>query len=291
MLEIGFIGAGTVGTALATRLSQKGARITAASSRNLISAERLASSLPHCHAYSSPQEVADVAELIFITTPDDAIAEVANEVHWHPGESVVHCSGAHSLDILKPVNQAGANVGSFHPLQTFADINQAVENLPGSTFAIEAEEPLLSTLKELTSLLDGDWIELKPGDKVVYHAAAVFACNYMVTLVELATDLWQTLGVPQKEATKALIPLLRGTVNNINNIGLPDCLTGPISRGDLGTISKHLTALKDKNPSLLAAYKQLGLHTIPIALEKGKINEHKAEELKALFTNSKGGSQ
>ena len=291
MLEIGFIGAGTVGTALATRLSQKGARITAASSRNLISAERLASSLPHCHAYSSPQEVADVAELIFITTPDDAIAEVANEVHWHPGESVVHCSGAHSLDILKPVNQAGANVGSFHPLQTFADINQAVENLQGSTFAIEAEEPLLSTLKELTSLLDGDWIELKPGDKVVYHAAAVFACNYMVTLVELATDLWQTLGVPQKEATKALIPLLRGTVNNINNIGLPDCLTGPISRGDLGTISKHLTALKDKNPSLLAAYKQLGLHTIPIALGKGEINEHKAEELKALFTNSKGGSQ
>ena len=291
MLEIGFIGAGTVGTALATRLSQKGARITAASSRSLISAERLASSLPHCHAYSSPQEVADVAELIFITTPDDAIAEVANEVHWHPGESVVHCSGAHSLDILKPINQAGANVGSFHPLQTFADINQAVENLPGSTFAIEAEEPLLSTLKELTSLLDGNWIELKPGDKVVYHAAAVFACNYMVTLVELATDLWQTFGVPQKEATKALIPLLRGTVNNINNIGLPDCLTGPISRGDLGTISKHLTALEDKNPSLLAAYKQLGLHTIPIALGKGKINEHKAEELKTLFTNSKGGSQ
>jgi len=291
MLEIGFIGAGTVGTALATRLSQKGARIIAASSRSLTSAERLASSLPHCHACSSPQEVADVAELIFITTPDDAIAEVANEVHWHPGESVVHCSGAHSLDILKPANQAGANAGSFHPLQTFADINQAVENLPGSTFAIEAEEPLLSTLKELTSLLDGNWIELKPGDKVVYHAAAVFACNYMVTLVELATDLWQTFGVPQKEATKALIPLLRGTVNNINNIGLPDCLTGPISRGDLGTISKHLTVLKDKNPSLLAAYKQLGLHTIPIALGKGKINEHKAEELKTLFTNSKGGSQ
>ncbi len=291
MLEIGFIGAGTVGTALATRLSQKGARIIAASSRSLTSAERLASSLPHCHACSSPQEVADVAELIFITTPDDAIAEVANEVHWHPGESVVHCSGAHSLDILKSANQAGANVGSFHPLQTFADINQAVENLPGSTFAIEAEEPLLSTLKELTSLLDGNWIELKPGDKVVYHAAAVFACNYMVTLVELATDLWQTFGVPQKEATKALIPLLRGTVNNINNIGLPDCLTGPISRGDLGTISKHLTALEDKNPSLLAAYKQLGLHTIPIALGKGKITEHKAEELKTLFTNSKGGSQ
>jgi len=291
MLEIGFIGAGTVATALATRLSQKGAKIIAVSSRSLTSAERLAGSLPRCYPYSSPQEVADAAELIFITTPDDAIAEVANEVHWHPGKSVVHCSGAHSLDVLNSAKQAGANTGSFHPLQTFASIKQAVENLPGSTFALEAEEPLLSTLKELTSLLAGEWIELKPGDKVIYHAAAVFACNYMVTLVKLATELWQTFGVPPEKATRALIPLLQGTVNNIGNIGLPDCLTGPISRGDLGTISKHLTALKDKNPSLLAVYKQLGLHTIPTALEKGKINEHKARELKTLFTNSKGGSQ
>ena len=291
MLEIGFIGAGTVATALATRLSKKGAKIIAVSSRSLTSAERLASSLPHCYPYSSPQEVADAAELIFITTPDDAIAEVANEVHWHPGKSVVHCSGAHSLDVLNSAKQAGANTGSFHPLQTFASIKQAVENLPGSTFALEAEEPLLSTLKELTSLLAGEWIELKPGDKVIYHAAAVFACNYMVTLVKLATELWQTFGVPPEKATRALIPLLQGTVNNIGNIGLPDCLTGPISRGDLGTISKHLTALKDKNPSLLAVYKQLGLYTIPTALEKGKINEHKARELKTLFTNSKGGSQ
>ncbi len=288
MLEIGFIGTGTVGTALATRLSQKRARIIAVSSRNLTSAERLASSLPHCRAYSLPQKVADAAELIFITTPDDAIPEVINEVHWHPGKSVVHCSGAHSLDILKPAKQVGANTGSFHPLQTFASIKQAVENLPGSTFALEAEEPLLSTLKKLASLLDGEWIVLKPGDKVIYHTAAVFACNYMVTLVELAIDLWQTLGVPPEKATRALIPLLQGTVNNIDNIGLPDCLTGPVSRGDLGTISKHLTALEAMNSSLIGTYKALGLQTIPIALKKGKIDEYKAKELKALFTNGTG---
>jgi predicted short-subunit dehydrogenase-like oxidoreductase (DUF2520 family) len=288
MLKIGFIGAGIVGTALATRLSQKECRIVAVSSRNLTSAERLASSLPHCHPCSSPQEVADATELIFITTPDDVIARVAREVHWHPGKSVVHCSGVHSIDILKPAKQAGANIGSFHPLQTFASIKQAVENLPGSTFALEAEEPLLSTLRKLASFLDGAWIELKPGDKVIYHAAAVFAGNYMVTLVKLATDLWQTLGVPPEKATKALIPLLQGTLNNIDNIGLPDCLTGPVSRGDLGTISKHLTALKANNSSLLTTYKELGLHTSPIALKKGKIDEYKAEELKALFTNNVG---
>ena len=219
MLKIGFIGAGTVGTALATRLSQEECRIVAVSDQRLASAEKLAKSLSGCHVYRSTQQVADAAELIFITTPDDAIARTAGEVHWHPGKSVVHCSGAHSIDILKPAKQAGANTGSFHPLQTFASIKQAMENLPGSTFALEAEEPLLSTLKNLASLLDGDWIELKPGDKVIYHAAAVFACNYMVTLVKLATDLWQTLGVPPEKATKALIPLLQGTVNNIDTIG------------------------------------------------------------------------
>jgi predicted short-subunit dehydrogenase-like oxidoreductase (DUF2520 family) len=286
MLEVGFIGAGTVGTALATRLSQKGCKVTAVSSRSLASAERLAKSLPDCHFYHSSQEVADVAELIFITTPDDIIPKVASEIRWYPGKSVVHCSGVHSTDVLEPAKEAGANIGSFHPLQTFANANQAIENLPGSTFALEAEEPLLSTLKKLASTLDGDWIELKPGDKVLYHAAAVFACNYMVTLVKLATDLWQTFGVAPEQAIKALTPLLHGTVNNIGSIGLPNCLTGPVSRGDSGTISKHLTALEAKNSSLLTTYKELGLQTIPIALAKGKIEKRKAEGLKALFSNN-----
>jgi predicted short-subunit dehydrogenase-like oxidoreductase (DUF2520 family) len=225
----------------------------------------------------------DAAELVFITTPDDVVAQVCGEVQWHEGQSAVHCSGAHSVNILEPAKQLGAAVGSFHPLQTFADIDQAIENLPGSTFALEAEEPLMSMLKELTLLLNGNWVELKPGDKVLYHAAAVFACNYLVTLVKLALDLWLDFGVSAKEATKALLPLLQGTINNIDNIGLPDCLTGPVARGDSGTIVKHLSALETRNPSLLTAYKELGLQTIPIALAKGKINEQKAEEMKTLL--------
>jgi predicted short-subunit dehydrogenase-like oxidoreductase (DUF2520 family) len=227
--------------------------------------------------------VAEAAGLVFITTPDDVIAQVCSEVQWHEGQSVVHCSGAHSVDVLEPARRLGAAVGSFHPLQTFADVDQAIENLPGSTFALEAREPLLSTLKELTSLLNGNWVELKPGDKVLYHAAAVIACNYLVTLVKLALDLWQDFGVSSKEATRALLPLLRGTINNIDNIGLPDCLTGPVARGDSGTIERHLIALEARSPSLLTTYKELGLQTIPIALAKGKINAQKAEEMKALL--------
>ena len=283
MLKIGFIGAGTTGTALAVRLSQKECPVVAVSSRTLSSAQKLAEMVPDCRVYHTAQELADVAELVFITTPDDVIAQVCQEVRWHGGQSVVHCSGAHSVDILEAASKVGAAVGSFHPLQTFAGVNQAIENLPGSTFALEAEEPLLSTLKELTSLLNGSWVELKPGDKVLYHAAAVFACNYLVTLVKLALDLWQGFGVSSKEATRALLPLLEGTINNIKNIGLPDCLTGPVARGDLGTIERHLSALEAKSPSLLITYKELGLQTIPIALAKGKINEQKAEEMKALL--------
>jgi len=172
------------------------------------------------------------------------------------------------------------------PLQTLASVAQAIENIPGSTFALEAEEPLLTTLKEIATALNGHWIELKASDKVLYHAAAVMACNYFVTLVKLATDLWQTFNVPTKEATQALLPLLRGTMHNLDTVGIPQCLTGPIARGDTGTIKKHLDALKQTAPAVLSTYRELGLQTIPIALAKGKIDQKQAEELQALFKQS-----
>jgi predicted short-subunit dehydrogenase-like oxidoreductase (DUF2520 family) len=287
MPKLGFIGAGTVGTALAIRLSAKGYPVVAVASRSKLSTERLAGTVPGCQPFDHKQKVADAAELVFITTSDDAIAQVAAELSWHPEQGVVHCSGADSLDILEPARQAGAQVGSFHPLQTFAGIAQAIENLPGSTFALEGQGQLLDTLKEMASALDGRWVELKAGDKVLYHAAAVLACNYAVTLVKLATDLWQLFGVSPQDSTRALLPLLKGTVNNIESIGLPRCLTGPIARGDLGTITKHLTALKVRAPELLPVYCELGLNTIPLALAKGNIDAQRAMELQKLLSEAK----
>jgi predicted short-subunit dehydrogenase-like oxidoreductase (DUF2520 family) len=280
---IGFIGAGTTGTALAVRLAQHGYQVIAVSSHSLTSAEKLAGRISGCQVYNRAQEVAGMAQLVFITTPDDTIAKLAAEIQWHDGQSAVHCSGAHSIDILEPAKQQGADTGCFHPLQTFASVDQAIDNMPGSTFAIEADEPLSSILKEMATALEGDWVTLKAGDKVLYHAAAVFACNYLVTLVKLATDLWQTFEVPTAQAIKALMPLLRGTLSNIENVGLPNCLTGPIARGDLGTISRHLESLGEQAPPLLNIYKELGRQTIPIALAKGKIDLQRAEELKALL--------
>ncbi|MBI2328874.1 MAG: DUF2520 domain-containing protein [Chloroflexi bacterium] len=286
MIKLGFIGAGTVGTALASRLSRRGYRVMAVSSRSRTSAEKLAQAISGCRAVDGNQAVADAAELIFITTPDDTIAPVVSSIKWHRGQSVVHCSGADSTDILEPARKLGARVGAFHPLQTFASAEQAIDNIAGSTFAIEAEEPLLSTLKEMALALEGHWIGLKASDKVLYHAAAVIACNYIVTLIKLATDLWQTFNVPRSQATKALMPLLRGTLNNIDNVGIPQCLTGPIARGDSGTIKKHLNALQKVAPALLSTYRELGLQTIPVALAKGRIGQQQAEELETILKQS-----
>jgi predicted short-subunit dehydrogenase-like oxidoreductase (DUF2520 family) len=135
----------------------------------------------------------------------------------------------------------------------------------------------------MANALGGRWVEIRAGDKVAYHAAAVFACNYMVTLIKLATDLWQTFGIPGERATQALIPLLRGTINNIESIGIPRCLTGPIARGDTGTIEKHLTALEKVAPGMVTAYRELGLKTIPIAREKGSISLEQAFKLEAIL--------
>jgi predicted short-subunit dehydrogenase-like oxidoreductase (DUF2520 family) len=283
MVKIGFIGAGTVGTALAVLLSQKGYEFIGASRRSPKSIGKSARIVSNLHLLDSNQEVADKADLTFITTSDDAIATVVSQVKWTSGRSVVHCSGADSTDILESARKSGARVGAFHPLQTFASVKQAIENIPGSTFAIEAEEPLLTTLKDMAETLGGRWIRLQAGDKVAYHAAAVFASNYLVTLVKMSTDLWQTFAIPADQATKALLPLLHGTLNNIENVGIPQCLTGPIARGDAGTINKHLKILRAKVPSLLSPYQELGLQTVPIALAKGRINEKQASELDTIL--------
>jgi len=283
MTRIGFIGAGTVGTALAVSLARCGYAVTGVASRALASAQRLGSRVAGCRALLTAQDVADLCDLVFITTPDEAIGPVAQRVRWRPGSSVVHCSGADSTDILEPARLAGAHVGCFHPLQTLVSLEYALDNLPGSTFALEGEEPLLGLLKQMALDLGGRWVVLRPEDKVLYHTAAVLACNYLVTLVKLSTDLWKTFGVGQKEAAEALLPLLRGTINNIARVGLPHCLTGPIARGDTLTVIKHLTALGQEAPQLLAVYRELALQTIPIALAKGRLDSQKAKELRQLL--------
>ncbi len=283
---LGFVGAGTVGTALAVTLSRRGYQVVAVASRSFASARCLAEQVEGCIAYPDLQAVADAGELVFITTPDDAIASVAEAIRWRPGRMVVHCSGSLSAEVLDSARDQGALTGGLHPLQTFAGAQQAVGLLPGSTFALEAEDPVLAKVLEgMVQALGGRAVKLRRQDKALYHAAAVMACNYLVTLFSLATDLWMEFGASKDEAGQALMPLVRGTLANLERIGLPDSLTGPIARGDVGTVKKHLEALATAAPGILPAYRALGLQTIAIGLAKGTLPEPAAERLRYLLSD------
>ncbi len=283
MLKIGFIGAGPVGTAFAVNLSKLDYQIIGVFDVIKEAAQRFAADVPGCQVYKKAQDLADSVDILFITTPDDIIPKVAGELRWRAGQSAVHCSGASTVHSLDAAREQGAMVGSIHPCQTFAGREQAIQNLPGSTFAIEAEGPIKTTLSEIARALNGDIVYLTSEDKALYHAAACIACNYFYTLVKIASDLWQNFGKSTEEATRAYIPLLQGSVNNIAKVGFPGCLTGPIARGDVKTIQRHLAALAKSAPDILPLYKELGLKTIPIGIAKGTLSEGKAEELRSLF--------
>lgn len=281
---IGFIGAGVTGTALACQLSQQGYNIVAVYSRSRTSSTRLARKVKRCHVCNTPQEVSDFAQAIFITTPDDIIADVAEKLKWHEGQIIIHCSGVHSTDILEPAHRYGASVCCLHPLQTFASIEEAINNIAGSTFALEGDQKILDIARDMAKAMNGNIIFLKAGDKVLYHAAAVTLSNYLVTLMKTAADLWQSFGIPQDQAVKSLLPLLKGTVNNIERVGIPNCLTGPIARGDVETVRKHVIALEKTHPASIDAYRILGIKTLSIALAKGRISLETAEEIRSLLS-------
>jgi predicted short-subunit dehydrogenase-like oxidoreductase (DUF2520 family) len=280
--RVGFVGAGRTGRALATALAAAGYAVNAVTSRSGGPADALAAALEGCRAVPTPQEVADACDLVLITTPDGAIREVAESVAWRPGQAAVHVSGCETRATLAAAAARGAATGSLHPLQTFT-AHGAPPDLRGVVFAVEAEGELRETLLAMVGRLGGAALELRAEEKALYHAAAVFASNYAVTLVKLATDLWLRFGWERPAALRALLPLLKGTVANLEEAGLPVALTGPIARGDIETVGRHLEALAEAAPELLPAYRELGRQTLPLALRAGGLAEERAAALRALL--------
>jgi len=279
--RIGFIGAGRVGAALAFALGDAGYPVVAVASRGRDSADSLAAAISGARSRSSAQEVADEADLVFVTTPDAAIEAVAESVRWPAGISVVHTSGALSRDALAAAARQGARAGSLHPLQSFADPRQARKNLPGSVFGVEAEPGLKETLLAIVADLGGTAVELRAEDKALYHAAAVLISNYTLTLTKLSTDLWLRFGWERPAALKALLPLLKGTIANLEALGLTGALTGPVARGDVATVQAHLDALAAAAPEILPAYRELALQTIPVAVAAATLSDAGAAALRA----------
>ncbi len=281
--RIGFIGAGRVAKGLAWGMAQSGQQVVAAASRSSASAALLAERIKGCRALAQAQDVVDASELVFITVPDDAIAAVADSLVWRSGVAAVHCSGATEVAALAAAAGAGAQVGGFHPLQLFADPEVALAGLPGCTIAIEAEAPLLEQLEQLAQALRCRSIRLPPGCRARYHAAAHYAAGFVITLLGEAVELWQSFGVGRADTIRALLPLLRGTAASVERSGLAQGLAGTYSRGDIGTLEKHLADLARAGPEVLHLYCELGLRSIPLGLERGGYDERRAAAMRALL--------
>ena len=266
--KIGFIGAGKICRTLAHNLNSAGFNIHGVHSLKESSSQNICKLISdECKAYKTPQDLVDNCDLIFITTPDDSIQTVTESIKWRGDMGVVHCSGAGTSFWLDKARSDGASVASYHPLQTFSDNNSEIP-LKNVYFAIEGDLSLTEYLKNVTDKLGGFSISIATEHKLLYHVSAFMACGLVATVIGKAVDIWKSIGYSEKQALDVLTPLIERTIHNISQNGVTNSLTGPISRGDIGTIKGHIDSLKKYNPSLLSTYCQLSLENISIELER-----------------------
>ena len=263
---IGFIGAGRAGGALAHGLQSAGYRVCAIASRSDASVQRLASAVGA--DASSAQGVADVADLVFITTPDDAIGVVASAVAWRFGQRVVHASGALDLTPLAPALAVGAEIGSIHPVQTL--LGPGVDSLVDVTFGIEATGSLRDALGEMVNRLGGHAIDVPADARALYHAAAIMSCGYVTALLHDATTAWVRAGLDLDAGVRALTHMASTTVANVRQAGFDAALTGPITRGDQATVRAHVASIRRAAPGLLEGYAANGRRMALLASESGR---------------------
>ncbi len=285
---VAIIGAGRVGSAVGFLLSKAGYSVTGVAARTLASAEKAAVFVGEGIATSDAAKAAAGADIVFITTPDRAIREVCGALAAagaiKAGALVVHTSGAHSLDLLDAAKERGAWRAVLHPLQSLASREEGVRNLPGSYFRIEADPEAIGPVKAVVKVLGGTELVMPEwhSDKesaALYHAGAVAVSNFFVALIDYGLKFYEVLGAEKKEALKAVLPLIKGTLHNIETLGIPDALTGPIMRGDVETVKQHLAAMRKRTPQLMSLYRILAQQTVSVAREKGALDQKKVEEL------------
>lgn len=221
--------------------------------------------------------------VLILAVPDDALHEVANEVAQRgpapPACVALHLSGALSTDVLGPMNGAGYTVGSVHPLQTVADPWSGVERLRGCAYAIAGAPGALTAARRIVAALNGQPLVIPPALRPLYHAAAVFASNYVLAAAATVARALAEAGIPEEEAVAAALPLMRGTMDNVEQLGLGAALTGPVARGDVDTVRLHLSRLSARERRL---YSALGLETVQLARAVG-LDPTRASALESLF--------
>jgi len=288
--SVAVIGAGKVGQALALLLRRAGAEIVAVSTRSRESADAAALTTGG-KATTDNVEAARGSEVLLLTVGDDDLEKVAqdlaDEEGFAEGQLVVHASGVHGLGPLTSAARVGARAACAHPLQSFANVKHAVKEIPGSVFGITASPDALEDTVGLVRAIGGIPVEIAEESKPLYHAAAAMASNHLVALEDLAGEMFVRAGMPEDIVRDALWPLLRGTTANIRRLGMRHSLTGPIVRGDIETVRRHLQAIEDLPGLFGESYRVLAKHATEMALVRGDIDEQVAYEMQRLLAGER----
>lgn len=284
--QILIVGPGRMGLAIGTALAATG------SVRRLVYFGRDAEPPPHplfaggaveVDYLLGPRPVPAETGVVILAVPDSQIADTA-QLLAQMGEApagcvALHLAGAIPTDPLAPLHAVGYAVGSLHPLQSVADPWTGGDRLVGAAFALGGEPAALAAARRIVSALEGRPLVIPASQRPNYHAAAVLASNYLVTLAATAVRILREIGIDEADALPAILPLMRGTLDNLEDLGLASALTGPIARGDLDTVRTHLARLSPPDRVLYCA---LGRETLQLALAAG-LDAGRAAEIHALL--------
>jgi predicted short-subunit dehydrogenase-like oxidoreductase (DUF2520 family) len=273
--SVAIVGAGRLGTALALALDACGYEVRALVARSATHARRAATraGLNALALGASRLGALPTVELLFITTPDDALAETAKRLAALPearARVALHTSGALSSSVLAPLGGRGYRVGSMHPLAAVSETKAGAESLRRAFFCVEGDAAAVRAARGVVRKLGGKSFTVASEDKALYHAAAVLTAGHVVALFDVAVRTLQSCGLSERRAQEVLLPLLRSADENLSTQTPARALTGSFARADVETVGKHLKALGSlRGSDALAVYALLGEHSLKLAERAG----------------------
>lgn len=286
MSDTAIVGAGKLGTNLGYALSQKGHRITAIADKNHLSAQESRQFIGQGKAYHNNGSAARYGQWVILTVPDDAIETVADElastpIEWHD-RFVFHCSGLHTTQCLHALEKKGALVASLHPVQSFSQKKPDPGVFEGIFFGLEGKKKALHLAMGITRQLGAKFFVLEAQNKPLYHTACSMASNFLASILDTAAEVLAAAGLPKADIPQILMPLVQGTLQNVNKFDAGKALTGPVVRGDKTSVAKHLEAL-EKLPQLRDLYISVASRSLQIAKRENYLSEEKIKALEALL--------
>lgn len=289
-LAVGVVGAGRVGSVLGAALARAGHHVVAACGVSRTSVRLAERHLPGVPLLP-PDEVVTAADFVLLAVPDDALERLVDGLaetgRWRAGQLVAHVSGAHGLAVLEPAVHSGALPLALHPVMTFTGRPEDADRISGVSYGVTAPEPLRPVAEALVVEMGGEPVWIDEQARPLYHAALAVGANHLVTLVAESEALLAAAGVERPGLL--LGPLLGAALDNALRSG-DAALTGPVARGDAGTVEAHLTTLRRHAPDSVAAYVALARLTADRALAAGRLDAAQAEALLGVLSSRSDGA-